>query len=295
MAVKKSKLPMVYDMTSEQCIWSAAGVVPYRLCTNAFDCASCPFDQKMVKKTKEGTRGWRERARRASHPEQHRCRHMLSGYVSAKYCSNYYDCGHCEFDQMVLEEVRSQQPPEPDVELVEGFALAPNHYYARSHTWARVEYGGQVRVGMDDFAARLFGPAGRWKLPELGTVMNLNVPLATMERTEGKADLLDPVQGMVVAVNPKLESEPESVNASPYGEGWLVMLQPTQMVRNLRSMVSGETAENWLKEEADRLNEMVYGEREHRIAATGGRVVQDIFGSVKGLSWEKLVDSFLKG
>lgn len=46
----KSKAPMVFDMTSNECIWSKAGVVAHRLCHNAFDCLSCSFDKAIQRK-----------------------------------------------------------------------------------------------------------------------------------------------------------------------------------------------------------------------------------------------------
>lgn len=294
MATEKTHRPVVYDMTSEQCIWSAAGVVPYRLCSNGFDCTTCSYDQRMLRKQNEGVKSWRNRSRQAADPETRRCRHMLSGYVSAKYCPNNFDCNRCEFDQLVHEEMLSQKAREPQVEIVEGFALAPDHYYTRAHAWARLEYGGQIRVGMDDFASRLFGPAHHWKLPDLGRALTHDEVFATMTRSENAASLNAPIQGIVAAVNPRLESNPGLVNQAPYSDGWLVILQPTKLVRDFRQLLFGKQAEGWLKNDSERLSEIIYRERQHRLAATGGRIVQDIFGSVDGLRWDELVDSFLK-
>ena len=51
---KKSRGPMVFDMTSEECLWSKAGVVAPRLCHNAFDCLSCSFDKAIQRKRDHG-------------------------------------------------------------------------------------------------------------------------------------------------------------------------------------------------------------------------------------------------
>jgi len=106
----------------------------------------------MLRKQSEGGKSWRNVSREAADSEKRRCRHMLSGYIAAKYCPNNFDCNRCEFDQLVHEEILSQKAREPEVTIVEGFALAPDHYYSSSHTWARLEYGGQMRVGLDAFA-----------------------------------------------------------------------------------------------------------------------------------------------
>ncbi len=296
----RSGRPAVYDMTSQQCIWSAAGVVPYRLCHNAFDCTTCSFDRKMQRERGRAALGrssarptWREKARQGGSLESHRCRHMLSGYVPVKYCSHNFECATCEYDQLIEEEIRSQEVPETPVELVAGFALAPGYYYHRGHTWARVEYGGQVRVGIDDFAARLLGPPEGLELPALGSALNQGEPGVELRRGGHRAGMLSPVQGIVVAVNPNLRHRPGLANHSPYASGWCLILQPTRLTRDLRSLLFGTQTEGWLDHEAGRLAELLDRESGYRLAATGGRVVEDIYGSVEGLDWDELVQGFL--
>lgn len=293
----RSNRPAVYDMTSQQCIWSAAGVEPYRLCHNAFDCLTCSFDRKMQRQHAPGVYSqrptWREKGRTESSLESRRCRHMLSGYVPVKYCSHNFECATCEYDQLIEAEVRAMEAEEPLVELVAGFALAPGYYYHRGHTWSRVEYGGQIRVGLDDFAARLFGPAESLELPALGAAVSLGQPEMALLRDGRKADLTSPVRGIVVAQNPKLRTQPELVNQSPYGAGWLMILQPASMIKDLRYMLFGRQVEEWLEGEAGRLADLVDRESGYRLAATGGRVVNDIYGSVPDLDWSELEREFL--
>jgi glycine cleavage system H lipoate-binding protein len=294
---RRSRRPAVYDMTSQQCIWSAAGVAPFRLCHNAFDCTTCSFDHKMQREKDSAKRSqrptWREKGRTEGGLESRRCRHMLSGYVPVKYCSHNFECATCEYDQMVEAEVRALEAEEPLVELVGGFALAPGYYYHHGHTWSRVEYGGQIKVGLDDFAARLFGPAQSFALPELGAAVSMGEPQMALFRDGRKADLSVPVRGIVVAQNPKLRTQPELVNSSPYGAGWLMILQPANMMKDLQYLMFGRQVEEWLDEEADRLAELLDRESGYRLAATGGRVVNDIYGSVPDLDWDELEREFL--
>ena len=101
----KSKAPMVFDMTSNECIWSKAGVVAHRLCHNAFDCLSCSFDKAIQRKR---TRGWHEDGLEQNQenywtsenwqntaPHKRYCRHMLTGRVAFKLCPNHYACARC--------------------------------------------------------------------------------------------------------------------------------------------------------------------------------------------------------
>lgn len=285
----------IFDLTSQECIWSAAGVVPYRLCANGFDCTTCAFDHAMQrrKQSHPGARDWQEAARASAAPGAKPCRHMLSGYVPVKYCSHDYRCADCEYDQLIEQEVLSQEPPEPVVEVVAGFGLAPQHYYLPGHTWARLEYGGQVRVGLDDFAARLFGPADGWRLPGLGQAIGQGDAAAEFSRQGRLAPAASPVGGIVVAVNPDLGIRPGLASGSPYGAGWLMILQPVSLSRDLKALFYGREAEAWLEEDAGRLGEIIHRQSPLRLAAAGGRAVPDIFGAVEGLDWQALVRAFL--
>lgn len=292
---KAGKAPKVFDMTSRECIWSAAGVAPFRLCSGAFDCMSCAFDLAMQKKREEGRCGWRPAKDSESALADKRCRHMVSGYVSSKYCSRNFECASCSFDQLVEDEMRSLEPAEPMVELISGFALAPRHYYLSGHTWARLEYGGQLRVGLDDFAARLLGPADGWMLPALGTAVCQGAPEVVLRREGRAAHLLCPVHGVVVAVNQRLGEEPRLANHSPYGSGWLMIVQPSRPRTGLRGLLFGRQAEAWLEQEAERLDQLLYRDAALRPAAIGGRRLADIYGQVAGLDWDELVLGFLAG
>lgn len=290
---RDSKAPKVYDMTSRECIWSAAGVAPFRLCSGAFDCTSCAFDLSVQRRGLDKGKGWHPAPKEGNALADRRCRHMVSGYVSSKYCSNNFDCAHCAFDQLVEEEMRSLEPDEPMVEMVSGFALAPRYYYLSGHTWARLEYGGQMRVGLDDFAARLMGPADGWELPGLGAAVSQGAPVATLHRRDHQAELLSPVHGVVVAVNHRLVEEPDEAHISPYGTGWLMIVQPSRPRTGLRGLMYGRQAEEWLEGEAERLDQIIYRDRELRPAATGGKRLAYIYGQVAGLDWDELVAGFM--
>ncbi len=293
---KKSRpsRPLVFDMTSEECVWSAAGLVPYRLCDSAFDCTGCAFDRAMQKRKERGGKSWQDMSRKTANAEYRRCRHMVSGYISAKYCPNNFDCENCELDQLLEDEVLTQPPPSPDLRAVEGLTVAEGHYFAPTHTWARLEYTRQVRLGIDDFAARLFGAPDAWVLPRIGHAVVAGEPLATMRRGAKEAQLVSPVEGIVLAVNPDLPSHPDWSHASPFDKGWLVIVQPTNLVRNLRKLRFGQEVDEWLEREVARLYETIYPEQSQRLAATGGTLVPDVFGTVPGLSWKELVDRFLR-
>jgi len=298
---KRTTRPVVFDMTSNLCVWSRAGVIKPTACMNAFDCLGCGLDRKLKREIAEG----RLKAGRAlagfrvsdklpyRSAEERKCRHMLSGLVSVKYCVNDYNCDRCEYHQMVEEERLSEGLGRPDQEFVSGFALAKNYYFHRGHSWARVEHGGRVRVGLDDFASRIFGPADAFRLPKLGDAVLQSEPGFSLIREDKEADCLSPVEGTVVAVNPKAAREKPTGTEDPYGAGWLMVVEPVKLRTSLRNLLFERESRLWLEEEVARLTALISGDRNLDLAATGGRALTDIYGKFPYLGWERYRREFL--
>ncbi|MGD8835084.1 MAG: glycine cleavage system protein H [Desulfobacteraceae bacterium] len=296
---RKKARPQVFGIANDQCVWSRAGVVKAMKCVNAFDCLSCSIDQKIQADFES-----REQQRREAYPDprpvrmrmlmdQSKCRHMLSGRVTYKLCGHGYDCVKCPYDQMLEDTADIPTLNEPVYDPASGFNVARDYYYHHGHTWARVEYGGRIRVGIDDFAMRMLGPQDEIKLPKLGDRIDQNRPQATLRRSDHEADTLSPVDGKVVAVNSKITTQAKIANSSPYNHGWLMVLQPTNMRKNLKNLLFGIESLAWMEDEAAHLTTLLSEETDYRLAATGGEAIKDIFGAVPHIGWDRLVKTFL--
>ena len=292
---KAQNRPQVFDMTSNQCVWARTGLMAPFPCMNAFNCLDCSVDRQMQRQIVQ-----RKTAALVvrSTPEENavapgKCRHMLSGRVSYKYCMNQYDCAACEFHQTIEAETLHQPVTDASSEVVAGFAVARRYYHHRGHAWARIEYGGRVRVGMDDFSMRLLGPMDTVKLPPLGTTVTQGGAHVDMFRDNLNARVRCPVDGIVVAVNPRVMADAALPNQAPYDTGWLMIIEPTRLKRNLKNLMFQEESLAWIEEESSRLTELVAKESGFRLAATGGRAVSDIFGQMPELGWQNLVSTFL--
>jgi len=297
---KKAGRPNVFGLSSNQCVWAKAGVVKSMMCINAFDCLGCAFDQKVQKdfQARENAAG---HSRAAFHTPrmgllegQGKCRHMLSGRVDYKMCAHNYNCVKCPYDQMIEDGAIMPALTPPVCDHVSGFSVARDHYYHHGHTWARVEYGGRVRVGIDDFALRLLGPQDKIELPRLGASIEQNKPQATMVRGKNEAETLSPLDGTVVAVNPGIAGNSNDVNTSPYAEGWLMVIQPKNLRKSLKNLLFGVESLAWTDDEATQLTTLLNEEGGYRMAATGGEAIDDIYGAVPEIGWDRLVKTFLK-
>ena len=98
--------------------------------------------------------------------------------------------------------------------------------YARSHEWIRVEDDGVV-IGITEYAQDQLGEVVFVELPEVGTAVDTDEELGTLESVKAVSEFLAPFAGEVLAVNEALEDEPNLVNNDPYGDGWLVKLSGT--------------------------------------------------------------------
>jgi glycine cleavage system H protein len=95
--------------------------------------------------------------------------------------------------------------------------------YLESHEWVRAD-GDAAQVGISDFAQDELGDIVFVELPAVGDEVTQDEAFGVIESIKAVSDLYAPVSGTVTAVNEALEQEPELVNESPYGDGWLLEL-----------------------------------------------------------------------
>jgi glycine cleavage system H lipoate-binding protein len=309
MNISEKQSLKVVPPDKKPCIWMEAGVVSYKLCYNNYDCTTCDYDHAMQQKVAQQraaavqpmviaeagkekfSQTWVENMMRLP-ASKRKCRYMLTGEVERKICPNAYECGNCAFDQMMQDRMQSQTLPVANLGEASGFKWAPDFYYHEGHTWARPEYGGRIRVGFDDFAQRLLGRLSGMSLPEVGRLVGQGEAVVQLKRNGEMVSALSPMDGIVTHLNYRLLEHPFLVNESPFVEGWLYILEPTRLKKNLKGLFFGEAAQKYLAEERDRLMEKA--NREFHLAADGGASVADIFSQLKGENWAKLVKSFLR-
>jgi glycine cleavage system H protein len=97
--------------------------------------------------------------------------------------------------------------------------------FAKSHEWLRVAADGTATVGITDFAQNSLGDITFVQVPKPGTSLRAGETFGVVESVKAASDIYAPVAGTVVEVNKALEANPEKVNQSPYGEGWLLKLK----------------------------------------------------------------------
>jgi glycine cleavage system H protein len=97
--------------------------------------------------------------------------------------------------------------------------------YTKDHEWALLD-GGQVRIGITEYAQDALGDVVFVQLPVVGTVVEAGGPCSEVESTKSVSDVYSPVAGTVVEVNAELAEAPQRLNEDPYGAGWICLIQP---------------------------------------------------------------------
>lgn len=104
------------------------------------------------------------------------------------------------------------------------FKVAADRLYTETHLWVKWE-DGVVRVGLSDYLQQTSGDVAFAEPQAVGTPLTPGDELAAIETMKTNLSIPSPVSGVIKAVNPRLEDEPELVNEAPYAEGWLVLIE----------------------------------------------------------------------
>ena len=108
--------------------------------------------------------------------------------------------------------------------------------FTSEHEWLRPEEDGSVTIGITDHAQSALGDLVYVELPEIGQDLEVGGDMAVVESVKAASDVYAPVSGSVLAVNEDLADDPERINADPYGQGWIIRLQPTNGIDSDETM-----------------------------------------------------------
>lgn len=180
---------------------------------------------------------------------------------------------------VVLAPAEERKQPRPRIvpAVVAGFAIPDHLRYHPGHTWALAESPELVRVGMDDFAAKIGGDVGGIEIPERGQWIRQGQKIISMHRDGRDLELVSPIEGTVVDVNDAVLRDPAAARKDPYGEGWLLTVNSPDAKTNFRNLLSGKLARRWMDDSAARLRAIA--------TEASGAFAQD-----GGLAAENLVD-----
>lgn len=163
--------------------------------------------------------------------------------------------------------------------VVGGFQVPDNVRYHPGHTWAASETAELVRVGIDDFAAKLVGTVKKIELPARGQWIRQGQKIISFRDGDRKIELVSPIEGTVVDVNDAALETPAMTRKDPYGDGWLLEVHSPDAKTNFRNLMNGTLARRWMEEAAARLRQLVTSPA-GAFAQDGGIVSDDVLSLV---------------
>ena len=181
----------------------------------------------------------------------------------------------------------------PTLANVSGVQIADNYYHHIGHSWVQPLQDGWVRIGIDDFASKVFGPTDPIILPAVGDFLMQSEVGWVLSRKDHEAPMQSPVSGIVFAVNDRIKEQPEITHNDPYGEGWLFLLNPVSLKIDMKALYLGKKCFQWIENEVQNLLKFL-GPNCERLAATGGDLIDDTFGHFPEVDWDRLVRTFLR-
>jgi len=115
------------------------------------------------------------------------------------------------------------------------FKVKKDLKYSKSEVWVRQEQDGNIRVGLTDFGQRRAGDLVFAEVQPVGTKVTDGVFMGSYETIKLVQDIVSPVDGEIIEVNPAIDSKPEVINMDPYGEGWIAVIKPVSSLSGLLS------------------------------------------------------------
>ena len=291
-----------------KCIWMQAGTVKSKLCKSDFECNACQFDRALRRIAAEnkilrqkglvpkGNRGkiafWYDQLN-ALPLSKRPCIHHMKKRIGFRPCTNEYQCSDCEFDQYFQDEFTVHAVVKPVSVLdIAGVKIPQGYYLHQGHAWVKIEENSEVRIGLDDFAMRVFGPPDSIESPLVGKLVTQDQAGISIHRDDHTAGVLSPVSGIVTAINSSLREEGNRANTHPYDDGWVLRVHAENLRQDLKSLMIGSETETFIEKEVDRVYALIE-EEVGPLAADGGYLGNDIFGSMPQIGWDTLQKHFL--
>ena len=172
------------------------------------------------------------------------------------------------------------------------FTFVEGLYYHQGHSWALPVGDNRVRVGIDDFAQKLLGTPQAIVLPRIGDKLTQGDKGWRLKVDSKEIDILSPISGKVVRVNNNVLARPASLNQNPYEDGWLLEIEAPKLTANLKNLVSGKLAKDWMRETVAALQEKMHGEL-GMVMQDGGGISSGFAKSISPDHWDEIAAEFL--
>ncbi len=138
--------------------------------------------------------------------------------------------------------------------IIQGYNMPDDLYYNEEHSWAKVE-NGKVRVGMTDFFQKEAGDIVFVDLPEEGDEVSQGEVCGKIQSRKWIGKLVAPVSGEIAEINEDLDEDPTLINSDPYGKGWIMVIEASNLEDELKNLMKGESVASFIQREIKKAEE----------------------------------------
>ena len=186
--------------------------------------------------------------------------------------------------------------------LTPAFLTSPKGlFYGKNHTWAFMQKSGMARVGLDDLLVHLTGDVKVSLLKNVGEEVKKGELFAELEKDGKRLKIFSPVSGSVVKSNARLIADAAVLQADPYGQGWLMEIEPANWVSETSGYYLAERATEWLKTEFSRFKDFVIQtisaqsmENAQLVMQDGGELMDQTLKNLPEDTWNNFQKEFLQ-
>lgn len=139
----------------------------------------------------------------------------------------------------------------------ETFEIPNGLFFDKSHTWIFMEKDGQVKIGIDDFIPKVTGKLTRIIMKNPGCSVKRKEPVVQLIQHGKQITIYSPVSGIITDINEDLVISPDTINNSPYENGWIYQIRPSNWIRETEFFKLGLQYRDWINSELNRLKDFV--------------------------------------
>ncbi len=172
-----------------------------------------------------------------------------------------------------------------------GFEIPKGYCFHPGHTWVIDEGRQNARVGMDSFAASLLGKVDRVEVAGLNRWVRQGQKVWSVTRDGMTVDMVSPIEGVVIAVNPEVQKDPSLITRDPYKDGWVCVIKSPDMTTNVNNLLKGSFVAPWMQNTLGRMRAMT-PQLSTATAQDGGLPVSGLLAQVDPTTQRAMIKEF---
>jgi len=172
-------------------------------------------------------------------------------------------------------------------------------YFDKTHTWAFLEENGVVKVGIDDFLQHITGKITRIKMKDPGKKVKKGEQILSIIQNGKQLNLYAPISGTIVEQNISLDTNSSSLNSSPYKDGWIYRIEPSNWGRESQLLFMADKQREFIKKEFSRLKDFLMtalsGDPKYAyvLLQDGGEISDGVLSEMSPQIWEDFQTNFI--